>query len=334
MLVDQYWTCAEGLVYAVLRRYHGVYRRGERSWEARLEEERQERAAAEAIARRQADEVERARAPAAAPDLMDLGTSALQAPITPTHAAAGAAESDAVKPVQTATATGSPAAAAAVPHEMALRANPLDVPMTCPPGLDAVLSRLPVIVAASQVPRPHSSSADSQPQAAAATLDVVASRTASLDTSVVCHPEAIVIAPDAINRMEAESVAATGPNITTPNTGLLTAPMVRHSEAESVASDVASADLPSPTFPEARADTSATAGSALPRPGLVPGTAGPGPHPKAAADEQMLVTAPVSDKPATEMQDVEACAATVSPQDARPGPAPAPASPAAQVHGS
>ena len=292
--VDQYQRCAEG--HAVLCRYHGVYRRGERSWEARLEEERQERAAAEATARLQADEVERAQAQAAAPHLADLGISALKAPTMATHSAAGAAECDAVQPVQAATATGSPAAAAAAaaaaaPHEIALRANLLDAPIACPPGSDAFSSGLPVVIAASQVPRPHLPSADLQPEAASAIRDAIASRTA-LDAPVGCHAAAIVIAPAAISRMEAERVAASAPDVTPPRSVMLTAPMVSHSEAKGIASDVASASLGNPILPEASADTSAVADPALPRPSLVPGTARSGPHPNAAEQLQPVTSQP------------------------------------------
>lgn len=54
------------IVCDVCHRYQGVYRTGERSWEARLEEERQEKAAAARTSREQEVQAEKAAAVAAA----------------------------------------------------------------------------------------------------------------------------------------------------------------------------------------------------------------------------------------------------------------------------
>ena len=76
-------------------RYQGVYRVGEKTWEARMEEEQQQRAAAELATRQQVQEAERATAQAALA-LADAAAAAAAAPPPPPPAIVPAADSSGV----------------------------------------------------------------------------------------------------------------------------------------------------------------------------------------------------------------------------------------------
>lgn len=131
-----------------------MYRKDEKSWEARLEEEKEVRAATEAAVRQAAEQAERAanaRAAADAPDLVALATESLG--VRPPHADAGVpvagrpVEPERAAEVQTATAASKP---------MALNATLLGAPVV---HHTAGIASAPN-VAASSVPTPSHSDAE------------------------------------------------------------------------------------------------------------------------------------------------------------------------------
>ncbi|KAK9818440.1 hypothetical protein WJX74_000736 [Apatococcus lobatus] len=227
-------------------RYQGVYRRGETSWEARLEAERQERAAAEAAPRLEADKGERAgeaQAATPAPDFKGLRGTSPEAP-------------KACLTEQTAAGPRLPGAVAATESSR--------------PHLSSADSGFQATAAV-----PHLMATDTiSPQASVTSLPEAPAH------AVVPND---VETAEAVGAKESQVTNAAS-DVMIVRTSSLVDPIPVHLEANAPAADMAASIMPRLRLPEAIAVASDVAASLVPRPLPLAGTTDLGPHLQASAD--------------------------------------------------